>query len=228
LPLHFRRGNNNNYAVKILAADDHALIRDGLNAVLQRLGPDVSVLPAASCAEIETLLASHPDIDLLVLDLRLADGHGFDLLPRLTHAYPHLPIVVLSGHYETETVTRAIHLGAAGFVPKTAMNDVLVSALQLVLAGGIYVPPEVLTAPPPAPARSQGALPGLTERQMDVLSLLLEGKSNKAICRDLGLAEATVKVHVRAILRALDARSRTEAVIAANRLGLAPQPARSR
>lgn len=214
--------------MKILAADDHALIRDGLNAVLQKLGPDVTVLPAASCADVETLLAGHPDIDLLLLDLRLADGHGFDLLPRLTQAYPHLPIVVLSGHYETESVTRAIHLGASGFVPKTAMNDVLVSALQLVLAGGIYVPPEVLTAPSPPPTRSKTAPPGFTERQMDVLSLLLEGKSNKHICRELGLAEATVKVHVRAILRALDARSRTEAVVAATRLGLAPQLARPR
>lgn len=211
--------------MKILAADDHALIRDGLSAVLRRLGPDVRVLQAASCADVETALCEHHDIDLLLLDLRLGDGHGFDILPRLSRQHPDLPIVVLSGQYEADTVMQAIRLGASGFVPKTAMNDVLVSALQLVLAGGIYVPPEALNAPPAPPSslRAPPNVPGLTGRQRDVLALLLEGKSNKHICRELGLAEATVKVHVRAILRALDARSRTEAVVAATRLGLIPQ-----
>lgn len=213
--------------MKILVADDHALIRDGLTSMLKAFGADIEIVQAASGVGVESALSKNPDIDLLILDLILPDCHGLELLDNITPQYPALPVVILSAEYDAETVTRAIQSGASGFVPKTAINDVLVSALRLVLSGGVYLPPEALGGnltlhrgtSKPVSAQTLG----LTERQTQVLHLLLEGKSNKHICRQLGLAEATVKVHVRAILRALNARSRTEAVVAANRLGIRAQ-----
>lgn len=222
--------------MKIITADDHALIREGLHAILRRMDELLQFVEACDGKSLESQLALHPDADLLLLDVQLPDVSGLDLLERLSGRYPSLPIVMLSAEYDRETVTRAIDLGAAGFLPKTSLNQVLVSAIQLVMSGGIYIPPEALrqagasgahaAAPAPAaPAPGAAITPeslGLTGRQLDVLWLLLEGMSNKQICRKLDLAEATVKVHVRAILRALNVDSRTEAVVVATRMGLVP------
>ncbi|MBP6816664.1 MAG: response regulator transcription factor [Burkholderiaceae bacterium] len=242
--------------MNILVADDHALIREGLRMVLRDFDQGMVCFDAFDGASVERTLAQHPEIELLLLDRRLPDCDGMDLLVRLVEAHPALPIVMLSAEFDADTVTQAIDRGAAGFIPKTSVTNVLVSALKLIMAGGIYVPPEVLrrdrapratlaaqgaAMPPiavlaggvepigraPVAGAAQAAPPsaadlGLTDRQTDVLALLMEGKSNKQISRELDLAEATVKVHVRSILRALDASSRTEAVVAASRLGLAP------
>jgi DNA-binding NarL/FixJ family response regulator len=221
--------------VKIIAADDHALIREGLHAILKRMDEQLQFIEACDGKSLEAQLAQHPDADLLLLDVQLPDVSGLTLLETLSGQYPDLPIVILSAEHDRETVTRAIDLGAAGFLPKTSLNQVLVSAIQLVMSGGIYIPPEALrpsSAPVPAPAPAPVAPApgtaltpeslGLTGRQLDVLWLLLEGMSNKQICRKLDLAEATVKVHVRAILRALNVDSRTEAVVVATRMGLVP------
>ena len=122
------------------------------------------------------------------------------------------------------TVRRALDAGAAGFIPKTEPREVLASALSLVLAGGVYVPREALGAGAPPPAAGPGGGPtpaslGLTERQVEVLALIMKGRTNKHICRQLNLAEPTVKNHVTAILRALKVTSRTEAVLAVTQLG---------
>jgi DNA-binding NarL/FixJ family response regulator len=143
--------------------------------------------------------------------------------------YPAISIVVLSGQQDRASVVKALDLGAHGFIPKSLPREVMRSALQLVFAGGIYIPPEILThegstTPPTSgtpvvrPAASPSDL-GLTERQLDVLALMMQGKSNKAICRVLDLAEPTVKNHVTAILKALKVTNRTEAVIAVRELG---------
>jgi DNA-binding NarL/FixJ family response regulator len=174
-------------------------------------------------------VAEHPDLELVFLDLGLPDADGFAMLKDLRDRYPSLPIVVLSALQDRDSVTRALDFGAVGFIPKSAQRAVMLSALQLVFAGGIYVPPEILHregAPPkqalPAVRNgrplSAGDL-GLTERQMEVLSLLVGGKSNKAIGRALDLAEPTVKNHITAILRALRVTTRAEAIVAANQLG---------
>jgi DNA-binding NarL/FixJ family response regulator len=139
--------------------------------------------------------------------------------------------VVLSAQQDRSSVVKALDLGALGFIPKSGQREVMVSALQLVFAGGIYIPPEILARdepPPPQPddkptaANRPTVSPadlGLTERQVDVLSLMMQGKSNKAICRVLNLAEPTVKNHVTAILKALEVSNRTEAVIAVGGFG---------
>ncbi len=216
--------------MKILASDDHALIRAGLHSVLRELGDDLDFIEACDGASTRSMLSKHPDIDLLLLDVRLPDCDGISLLTELQKEYPALPVIMLSAESDAVTVSKAIDSGAAGFLPKTSLNMVLIPALRLVMAGGIYVPPDVLrqetavqprtttVANQPEDAPELRSL-GLTGRQNEVLALLLEGKSNKQICRELDLAEATVKVHVRAILRALDANSRTEAVVAFTKRG---------
>lgn len=213
--------------MKILVVDDHALIRDALRGVLGELRPDATVLDASDCSEAMRIAAKSADgLELVLLDLGLPDGDGFEILADLRALYPAVAIVVLSATKDRDSVTRSLDLGALGFIPKSATRAVMTSALQLVFAGGIYVPPEILQrdheAVPTRPAMARAASPsdlGLTERQVDVLALMMKGKSNKAICRDLDLAEATVKNHVTAVLKALKVTNRTEAVIAVAALG---------
>ncbi len=207
-----------------LVVDDHALIRDAMHAVLETVDPSASVRTAASGAEARGALATGAPVDLVLLDLYLPDADGLALLAEFRAAHPAMAVVLLSGERDAGIVRRALDEGAAGFIPKTEPREVLVRALSLVLAGGVYVPREALGSPlpvaaaAPAEADSPRAL-GLTERQIDVLALMMKGRTNKHICRELNLAEPTVKNHVTAILRALRANNRTEAVLAATQRG---------
>jgi DNA-binding NarL/FixJ family response regulator len=215
--------------MQVLVVDDHVLIRDALRGVLNELIPDAVVLQAGDCRQAMRLLGDYPGLELILLDLGLPDGDGFAMLKDLRNNYPSLAVVVLSALQDRSSVTRALELGAVGFIPKSAQRAVMLSALQLVFAGGIYVPPEILRREDasagqisPATRTGQPLSPsdlGLTERQMEVLSLLLRGKSNKAIGRALDLAETTVKNHVTVILRALRVTNRAEAIVTVNQLG---------
>jgi DNA-binding NarL/FixJ family response regulator len=212
--------------MKILVVDDHALIRAALYGLLEELIEHPDILEAADVSGALGIAEQHPDIELVFLDLGLPDGAGFDLLTLLDQRLRAAGIVVLSASSDREDITRALELGALGFVPKVTSAEVMRSALRLVLEGGIYVPPAILgtRAPavdPPEPhaAQVRRRIPGLTERQLEVLTLMAEGLSNKQICRRLDLAEPTVKNHVTAILRVLKSANRTEAVVRAVALG---------
>jgi DNA-binding NarL/FixJ family response regulator len=214
--------------MKILVADDHELIREALRHVLKVLDENVTVLEARDGGSACRLVNEHVDLDLLLLDLNLPGTSGFATLAELRRDHAALPVVILSAQEDATTMRAALDGGAMGFIPKSANNAVMLSALRLVLSGGRYVPPELLNAAPgvalsgaPVSAPKSPAELGLTERQLDVLALVAQGKSNKQICRDLGLAEATVKIHVTAILRTLKVASRAQAIVAVNRLGLA-------
>jgi DNA-binding NarL/FixJ family response regulator len=217
--------------MKILVVDDHVLIRDALRSVLKEIKGDAVVLEASDSRQATALVAEHPELGLILLDLNLPDRDGFSLLAELRERYPAISVVVLSGQHDRASVVKALDLGALGYIPKSGQREVMLSALQLVFSGGIYIPPEILTRSE-HPATSSGAKPpagdrppvspsdlGLTGRQLDVLALMMQGKSNKAICRVLDLAEPTVKNHVTAILKALNVTNRTEAVIAVRELG---------
>jgi len=217
----------------ILVVDDHALIRQGLKPLLAQLAEPgsepVEVLEAASYGEALERIASRPDLDLLLLDLRMPDVSGFAALSDIEERHPDLPVVVMTGEDEPELVREALEHGALGFIPKSSAPAVVLNALRLVLAGGTYIPPEIVAggarrAAPPPPLRSEAAATlqrlGITPRQADVLTLLLAGKSNKVISRELELAEGTVKNHVAAVLKALGVETRVQAVVAAGRLGL--------
>lgn len=219
--------------MKILVVDDHPLILEALHHVLKLLDRDVGVLDAQTADDARRLAQAHPDAALMLLGLTLPDEDGIALLSDLRARHPEIPVVVLSSSEGRAEIVRAIDLGAAGFIPKRSSKELIVSALRLVLMGGVYVPriafdEDASESRAPAAGRTAGAKRsaptprdlGLTDRQAQVLGLILEGKPNKVICRELRLAEGTVKIHVAAILRALNVGTRTQAVIEAARLGL--------
>jgi DNA-binding NarL/FixJ family response regulator len=215
--------------MKILVIDDHVLIREALQALLKKLKRGAVVLEASDSRQAMEIFANNADIGLVMLDLNLPDRDGLAVLSELREHHPAVAVVVMSAIQERATVMQALDLGAVGYIPKSARREVMMSALQLIFAGGIYIPPEILAhgepsaaAASPQPNERLIVSPsevGLSERQLDVLAHLMQGKNNKVICRVLGLAEPTVKNHVTAILRALKVTNRTEAVIAVNELG---------
>jgi DNA-binding NarL/FixJ family response regulator len=216
--------------MKILVVDDHVLIREALREILKELKNDAVVLETSDCHQTMQLVEEHADLELILLDLTLPDGSGLGMLAKLRKRHPAIGVIVLSAYHDRANVEKVLGLGALGFIPKSAERAVMLSALQLIFSGGIYIPPEILAGKgrpvpelPKQSAASQSPMQpldlGLTDRQVEVLALMMQGCSNKAICRMLALAEPTVKNHVSAILRALKVSSRTEAVIAVGELG---------
>jgi len=209
--------------MNVLLVDDHGLIREALRTVLEEIKPGIAVAEASNSRQAMRHIEQHPDLELVILDLNLPDRAGFGVLSELHERYPALSVVVLSAFHNRDNVLKALDLGALGFIPKTAQREVMVSALRLIFSGGIYVPPEILAADEADavsldPKISPGDL-GLTERQMEVLALMMRGISNKEICRSLDVAEPTVKSHVSSILKALNVSNRTEAVLAVAAMG---------
>lgn len=220
--------------MNILLADDHALFRDGLGLVLGQLGETIHLLVAGSFEAALQEALGCPDLDLALLDLNMPGMMGAASITRFRQLVPDVPLVVVSASEDGAEIQRMLDNGASGYITKSSSARVMLSALQLVLAGGVYVPPVVLhqtpqaQQPPPSlspqPARTGSgalhAIPQITDRQFDVLRLLLQGKANKVIARELNLSEGTVKIHLAALFRALNARNRTEAAMAARVLGL--------
>jgi DNA-binding NarL/FixJ family response regulator len=217
---------------KFLVVDDHPLMREAVRTTLILLQPDSKVAAVSTLAEAMVCLEQEPRFDLTLLDLCLPDAVGTDGLKQVRSKRPDCPVVVLSADVEGETILRCIEMGACGYIPKTLHSDAVMNALRMVVAGDIYIPHQAI-----APARTEGPKSsiyggranhrstdprdlGLTERQLDVLRLILKGFSNKLICRQLKLAEGTIKVHVSAVLRALGVHNRTQAIIAASQIGL--------
>jgi DNA-binding NarL/FixJ family response regulator len=216
--------------LKVLIADDHALLRDGLISALVGLGEEAATCyEAEDAAQVMDALATHPDLDLILLDLFMPGANGFELLSSICDEAPGVPVAVLSGSEDIAHMRKALDCGASGFIPKSSDRDLMLSALRLILAGGVYVPSDLIQAGAQAaeglaPAASDSArtVATLTARQQEVLRLLVQGRSNKQIARELGVSQNTVKVHVAAILRSLGAANRTEAVALARDLELKP------
>ncbi len=215
--------------MKFVLVDDHFLIREALRGVLKELDDGATILEASSWRDASRLLEECSEVALVLLDLGLPDRDGFSALEEARNRYPRIPVVILSAKCDRDNVEKALELGAVGFISKSGERKVMLSALRLVFSGGVYIPPEILARrEPPAPAPSiafrdpaegSPADVGLTARQVDVLALMMRGKSNKAICRILELAEPTVRNHVTAILKSLKVTNRTEAVIKVGALG---------
>lgn len=205
-----------------LIVDDHELFREGLRLLLEYTAPDIVFDQCAGVSGAVDLLKQH-NYRLVLLDWNLENVSGPQALERIRETAPLARVVVVSGENDRETVLAAIEAGASGFIPKSASPAVLTMALRLICAGGIYLPDGVLAARQTQPAQvdtAQVLLPSLTERQIEVFKALVRGMPNKAIGRLLEISDATVKVHVSAIFRALDVKNRTEAVYAAARKGL--------
>jgi len=212
--------------MKILIADDHELFRDGLRHVLDQLGGSLTIVEASDFSQAVAAVEREPDIDIVLLDLAMPGMTWNEGLTRLKELLPEtVPLIVLSASDDRRHVLQAVNMGAAGFIPKTSSSRVMLSALKLVLSGGVYLPPALLEqgsgqGDGMGPMASESAVSFLTPRQREVLALLGQGKSNKEIARVLQLAEGTVKLHVTAILKALNVNNRTRAVVAASQLGL--------
>jgi DNA-binding NarL/FixJ family response regulator len=204
--------------MKLLLADDHEMIRLGLKAALAPLGPEVTYVEADNAEGALAAAAEHGDLDLVLIDINMPGMGGVEGVRRLRTAHPSLPLIVCSAAEDAGLVKAVLALGASGFIPKSDTTKVMLQAIQLVLAGGTYVPPRLLADAGERAVASGGQLASLTTRQRDVLRLLAEGKPNKLIARGLDISESTVKVHLLAVFRALGARNRTEAVVIAQRL----------
>ena len=214
--------------MKYLIVDDHALVAGALTLLLEDRDPEADVHTAATADAALEFVDREGDADLLILDLSLPGVTGTELMEEIVRRQPMLKILVVSGLADQESIMRVLQLGAAGFVPKSLDTELLSSAIDFVLKGGVYIPSKLLTesqkdgfftrtaarlkAPESAP-------PHLTDRQLDVLAQLAKGAPIKRICRELDLSEGTVKTHVAAIYRSFGASNRTEALIAARRAG---------
>jgi DNA-binding NarL/FixJ family response regulator len=205
--------------MRVLIADDHPLVRDALARTVRELDAAADVQQAGEFDALMQLALAGP-ADLALLDLNMPGMNGVAGLRRLRDMLPTLPVVVASGQDDATTIRAVLAAGAAGFIPKSERTEVLLNALRLVLGGGVYVPPRSLEEAAVVEPAAQAAAAALTPRQRDVLRALSRGQPNKLIARELGLTEGTVKIHIAAILRALQARNRTEAVVRARELGL--------
>jgi len=203
---------------KVMLVDDHAFLRDALAEVMVRAFPGVQVLQAGNLQGATVLLEVHRDVDLLLLDLQLPDGDGLDALAGLRIA-SGARLVVMSADDQPDTIRCALEAGASGYLPKTLGSGDMLAAVKEVLQGGIYVPASALAAVPctDGPQELEGL--GLSPRQTEVLSLLVEGVANKGIARELDISEATVKSHISAILYQFGVATRTQVVVAMARRG---------
>lgn len=220
--------------MKILIADDHRLIIDAVADKLSELEPGIEFVAAVNVRELMERVDG--PLDLALIDLGMPGAEGLSHIQQVRQRCPDLPIIVLSGQEDPAVMRDVLDCGAQGYIPKAYSPAVMVSAVRLVMAGGVYVPPMLLSmtgrddALAPG-AAGQSAAAGvealgdlLTERQVDVLRLLSQGQPNKVIGRSLGISEGTVKIHLAAIFRALNARNRTEAVMKARVLADKPGP----
>jgi two-component system nitrate/nitrite response regulator NarL len=207
--------------VQILIADDHPLYREALRARLERIFPEAKITEVSSLDELSRNKIK--GYQLLLLDYQMP-GMSAEALKKLTADFPDLPVAIISGTSNSADVKAVVTAGARGFIPKTASGPHLLNALQILLAGGTTVPADSLVPINPGNAQPmEGAasrFASLTHREREVLVKLVQGLSNKEIGRDLGLAEVTVKLHLRTIFRKVGARSRAEAAVLASKAEL--------
>ena len=225
--------------MKVLIADDHVLVREGMRHSLRDLADEMNFFEADDADQVLEVLNAQSDLDVAIVDLIMPGANGFELLSRICEKFPDIPVILMSASEDPDHMRKVIDYGASGYIPKSASREVMLSAVKLVLSGGVYIPPAMLQ---PASERSRMGLgselfgggkpktsipPELTNRQLDVLLMLGQGKSNKEIARDLGLSENTVKIHVTAILKILNVANRTQAGIIAQNLDLSEAENRS-
>jgi DNA-binding NarL/FixJ family response regulator len=203
----------------ILIVDDHPLFRAAIREIIDRLfadkGWEVSYREASRFEEALEIATATPDLDLVTLDISMPDTNDLSGVLRFRAGFPTTPIVVVSALTDPDAMRRVMLCGAVGFIPKSSAKESMVEALQTVLAGGIYMPPEMLAEPATTRRHDDyDAGAALTPRQAAVLTKLVEGKSNKEIARELAISDMTVKVHVTAILRSLGVVTRAQAIVA--------------
>ncbi len=206
---------------KIIIADDHPLFRQALLGTLKNKFNETQWLEAQTIDELEQLLLSNNDSDLLLLDLNIPGAHGFNTLIHVRNHFPQIPVVVVSAHEEHDTISKAMQYGAAGFIPKsTPINDIF-NAIVTILSGNIWLPKSFQnTSNSSEHINVAEKVASLTQQQYRILMMFAQGMLNKQIAYDLNVSEATIKAHATAIFKKLDVRNRTQAVIAISQLDL--------
>lgn len=207
-------------AQKIVIVDDHPLFRDALDNALQSVFTGCTIRQSGSLEELTALLAEDADIDAILLDLNMPGVQGFSGLLYLRAQHPAIPVMIISATEDPATMRRAIDFGASGFVPKSQPIENIRIAVQAVLNGNIWTPPDIDLSKAQVSGDEDlvARLSSLTPQQVRVLMMLGEGLLNKQIAYQLNVSEATIKAHVSAILQKLGVDSRTQAVIAINRI----------
>lgn len=213
--------------LKLLVVEDHALVREGLVRLLGQLEEGATVFESADFETALNVLDSEGEFDLVLLDLALPGIDGFAGLDILRRRYPAMPVAVVSAFDDTPTITRVLNLGASGFFPKAFSGEALLAAVREVMAGNIFRPSgqqgarlDDTTPVPPSRISVKPDEVGLTDRQAQVLALMVRGLSNRDIADQLQLSEGTVKIHATAVFKALGVNSRTQALVAVARYGI--------
>lgn len=219
--------------MKILVADDHELFLKGLELILGDLDDNVELTFAHNYTDIFYIIEQKQDFNLVLTDLAMPGANWLEAIKKIHEKLPETPIIILSAVFDKEIVQKTIEIGAAGYIPKTSSNAVILSAVKLVLSGGAYIPPELLNSSLKNEfdilkqvediqdnKSIKENIKILTPRQIEVIRLIAKGSSNKQIAYELGLTEGTVKLHVTAILKVFNVYNRTGAVMEATHLGL--------
>ncbi len=198
----------------VLVVDDHPILHQTLGNAVRAVLPEARISDAYNLEGALALGRQLAEDALVLLDLGLPDFSGIEVLHRFRRAFPAMRITIVSATEGGVLVTAALKAGAVGYIPKTSMPDVVVAALRIVIAGGIYIPPQVLAELPTQPV--------LTGRQFEVLQLILKGSSNREIALKLGISDSTAKQHTHAVFQALAVNTRAQAIVVAARLGIDP------
>lgn len=221
--------------MKFLIADDHEMFLQGLEFVLRKEYPKAEIVLANSYTQLFEILQKHNDFDLILTDLAMPGANPLEAIERIHNICPEAPIIIISAVFEKEVLQKTFDIGVSGYVSKSFPNNIIISAINLVLAGGIYIPPEILKMSiklSPEPVRNlikdldEGKKTTkdenrvLTPRQEEVLRCLAEGLSNKQIAYKLGLSEGTVKIHITLLMRSLDVNNRVSAVREGSKRGI--------
>ena len=206
---------------KVIIADDHPLFRQALLETLKERMSSTQWLQAETVEELDKVLISDSDADLLLLDLNIPGAHGFNTLIHVRQHFPQIPVVVVSAYEDIDTITQAMTYGAAGFIPKSTDVANIFAAINKVLSGELWTPEEFIKAnQQDSKALVAKRIASLTQQQYKILLMFAEGLLNKQIAYDLNVSEATIKAHATAIFRKLDVRNRTQAVIVLGQLDL--------
>jgi DNA-binding NarL/FixJ family response regulator len=211
--------------MNVLVVDDHPVLREGIAALLRQAGPDTVVHQGGDVAGALRLASERADLDVIVLDLMMPGIGGMEAIAEFGRIRPDVPVIVLSSSEDPRDARKALAQGALGYVPKSASQHTLVTAIRLVLKGELYVPPLILNDVSDVSSRQLGRVgrgggTALTDRQVDVLKRLSEGQPNKVIAHELELSEKTVKAHITAIFKALNVVNRTQAALVGKEMGL--------
>ena len=200
--------------IRVVLADDHPVVRDGLAAMINQQ-PDMKVVGEAGDGDEAIALYEQYRPDVMVLDLRMPKRDGLSVVQQVLATHPKACLLVMTTYDGDEDIFQCLSHGARGYLLKDAPRQEILAAIRTVSEDRPYTSSTVA-----AKALQRMAKPSLTQRELDVLQQLAEGRSNKDIARRLSITEGTAKTHVKSILTKLDAISRTEAVAVAHKRGM--------